>query len=143
MSSKIEGAHMRHVFLVLLAASADHNSILFFQATAAVQCFTPTLIIPLIPHVKQPSSALVQQCFKNIKKLPAKYHVHNTVWMTMVIFSSFLLSLNATMGAQKRKIVLFVNNCATQTQDASFLRNVKVKHYPTNCKVSSSCIIQE
>ena len=52
----------------------------------------------------------------------------------MVIFSSFLLSLNATMGAQKRKIVLFVDNCATHTQDASFLRNVKVIHYPTNCK---------
>jgi hypothetical protein len=50
---KIEGAHVCHAFLTLpLAATADRISILFFQATVAVECFTPTPIISLIekPH---------------------------------------------------------------------------------------------
>jgi hypothetical protein len=49
------------------------------------------------------------------------------------IFSSFLLSLDASMGAQKRNIFLFVDNCAAHPKDTSFLRNVKVIRYPANC----------
>jgi hypothetical protein len=50
----IEGAHAYHAFLALPpAAYADHISILFFQATVAVECFTPTPIIPLISFIKQ------------------------------------------------------------------------------------------
>jgi hypothetical protein len=51
---KIEGAHVCHASLTLpLAATADRISSLFFQATAAVQCFTPTLFIPRISLIKQ------------------------------------------------------------------------------------------
>jgi hypothetical protein len=55
---KMEGAHVCHAFLVPLpAANADHICIFFFQATLAVECFTPTPIIPLISLIKQPRSA--------------------------------------------------------------------------------------
>lgn len=52
------------------------------------------------------------RCFKNVKKLPAKYHANKKAWMTTETFSTFLRSLNATVGAKNRKILLFVDNCA-------------------------------
>jgi hypothetical protein len=73
------------------------------------------------------------QCFKNIKKLPAKYYMNNKVWMSTDIFSSFLRSLEASMGAQNGNILLFVDNCAAHSKYTSFLRNVKVTRYPENC----------
>jgi hypothetical protein len=66
------------------------------------------------------------RCFKNVKKLPTKYHANGKAWMTTEIFCSFLCPLDAQMGAQKRQIILFVDNCAAHPKDTSFLRNVKV-----------------
>jgi hypothetical protein len=67
------------------------------------------------------------------KQLPSKYHVNNKAWMTTDIFSSFLRSLDASMGAQNRNILLFVDNCAAHPKHTSFLRNVKVIRYPETC----------
>jgi hypothetical protein len=53
--------------------------------------------------------------------------------MTTDIFSSFLRSLDASMGAQNRNILLFVDNCAAHAKYTLFLRNVKVIQYPANC----------
>jgi hypothetical protein len=51
---KTEGAQVRHAFLTLPppAATADRITFLFFRATVAVDCFTPTPIIPLISLIK-------------------------------------------------------------------------------------------
>jgi hypothetical protein len=49
--------------------------------------------------------------------------------MTTDIFSSFLRSLDASMGAQNRNILLFVDNCAAHPKYTSCLRNVKVIQY--------------
>jgi hypothetical protein len=73
------------------------------------------------------------RCFKNVKKLPIKDHTNNKAWKTTDIFSSFLRSLDASMGAQNKNILLFVDNCAARPKDISFLRNVKVIRYPANC----------
>jgi hypothetical protein len=84
-----------------------------------------------VPIVIRKSLKLL--CFKNIKKLPSKYHMNNKAWMTTDIFSSFLRSLDASMGVQKRNILLFVDNCAAHPKYISFLRNVKVIRYLANC----------
>jgi hypothetical protein len=42
-------------------------------------------------------------------------------------------SLDASMGAQNRNILLFVDNYTAHPKDTSFLRNVKVIWYPANC----------
>ncbi|XP_021920213.1 tigger transposable element-derived protein 6-like [Zootermopsis nevadensis] len=68
-----------------------------------------------------------------MKKLPVKYHANKKAWMTTDIFTAFLSSLDASMGAQGRKILLFVDNCAAHPKDTTFLRNVKVVQYPANC----------
>src|SRR5215510_2913004 len=63
-------------------------------------------------------------CFKNIKKLPIKYHANSKAWMTTEIFCSFLHFLDAQMGAQNRQIILLVDNCAAHPKHTPFLRNV-------------------
>jgi hypothetical protein len=45
-----------HAFLAPQAAKAGHIAILFFRAAVAVECFTPT---PIIPLIKQLHFALV------------------------------------------------------------------------------------
>jgi hypothetical protein len=71
------------------------------------------------------------RCFKNVKKLPTKYHANGKAWMTTEIF--LFVPAFFTMGAQNRQIILFVDNCAAHPKDTSFLRNVKVVRYPANC----------
>jgi hypothetical protein len=44
-----------------------------------------------------------------------------------------LHALDASFGALGRKILLFADNCASNSPDASFLRNIKVVFYPSNC----------
>jgi hypothetical protein len=71
------------------------------------------------------------RCFKNVKKLPTKYHANGKAWMTTDL-CLFLHSLDTQMGEQNRQIILFVDNCAAHPKDTSFLRNVIVG-YPANC----------
>jgi hypothetical protein len=73
-----------------------------------------------------------KRCFKDIKKLPIKYHANSKAWMTTKIFCSFLRSLDTRMGAQNRQIILFVDNCAAYPKDTPFLRNVSGT-VPGNC----------
>src|SRR5215510_14337326 len=73
------------------------------------------------------------RCFKNVKKLPIKYHANSKAWMMTEIFCSFLHSLDAQMGVQNRQIILFVDNCAAHPKDTPFLRNVTVVRYPEKC----------
>jgi hypothetical protein len=53
--------------------------------------------------------------------------------MTTDIVSSFLRSLDTSVGAQNRNILLFADNCAAHPKVTSFLRNVKVIRNPANC----------
>ena len=73
------------------------------------------------------------RCFKNVIKLPTKYHTNGKAWMMTETFCSFLRSLDVQMGAQNRQILLFVDNCAAHPKYTPFLRNIKVVRYPTNC----------
>jgi len=72
------------------------------------------------------------RCFKNVKKLPTKFHANGKAWMTTEIFCLFLHSSAAQMGVQNRQIILFVDNCAAHPKDTSFLTNVEVVRYPAN-----------
>jgi hypothetical protein len=58
--------------------------------------------------------------------------VNTKAWITTDIFSSFLRSLDTSMGAQNRNILLFVDNCAAHPKYTLFLTNVKVIRYPAN-----------
>jgi hypothetical protein len=62
-----------------------------------------------------------------------KYFANKKAGMTTAIFTEFLRALDAFVGVQGRNILLFVDNCAAHPQDTSFLKNVKVLYYPSNC----------
>lgn len=53
--------------------------------------------------------------------------------MTTIIFYEFLAAVDGSMSVQSRKILLFVDICATCLPYTSFLRNVKVAYFPPNC----------
>jgi hypothetical protein len=53
--------------------------------------------------------------------------------MTLEIIRDLVCALDASFSAPGRKILLFIDNCATHSPDTSPLRNVKVLLTPPNC----------
>lgn len=73
------------------------------------------------------------RCFKNVKTLPVTYRANSKAWMTNEFFSLFLRDFDDSIGKEKRKVILFIDNCSAHSPDVSFLKNVKVIFYPPNC----------
>lgn len=71
------------------------------------------------------------RCFKNIRSFPVEYRANKKAWMTALLFSEWLLSLNQAMKEEKRKILLFIDNCAAHNEIPE-LSNVKVEFLPPN-----------
>ena len=59
------------------------------------------------------------------------YESNKKSWMTRAIFHKRLKRIDAQMRGQKRKIVLFVDNCSGHT-DVPPLTNVQVRFLPSN-----------
>nr|XP_006010507.1 PREDICTED: tigger transposable element-derived protein 4-like [Latimeria chalumnae] len=55
--------------------------------------------------VKQP------RCFKGVKALPVDYEGNTKAWMTGDIFKDWVIRFDRKMQRQKRKVLLFVDNC--------------------------------
>nr|XP_046492921.1 tigger transposable element-derived protein 6-like [Neodiprion pinetum] len=71
------------------------------------------------------------RCFKGIKTLPVNYQNNKKAWMTSDLFVDWLKKVNADMRAQKRKIVMFVDNC-TAHNNMPKLEYVKLLYLPAN-----------
>lgn len=71
------------------------------------------------------------RCFKSVKSLPVIYRANKKAWITSDIYEQWLRDLNKSMMKQKRKIVLFVDNCPAHPQ-IDRLSNVKVVFLPPN-----------
>lgn len=71
------------------------------------------------------------RCFKNVKSLPTEYKNNKKAWMTSYIFSEWLTKLDKKFRKEKRKVLLFIDNC-TAHNDIPDLRNVKVIWFPPN-----------
>jgi hypothetical protein len=56
------------------------------------------------------------RCFKDVKKLPIKYHANSKAWMTTKIFYSSLHSLDTRMGAQNKKNYTFCRQLWSTSQ---------------------------
>ncbi|XP_064410130.1 tigger transposable element-derived protein 4-like [Latimeria chalumnae] len=59
----------------------------------------------VIGKVKQP------KCFKGVKALPVDYEGNTKAWMTGDIFKDWVIKFDRKMQRQKRKVLLFVDNC--------------------------------
>ncbi|GBN82070.1 Tigger transposable element-derived protein 4 [Araneus ventricosus] len=87
--------------------------------------------------------AVKPRCFKNIKTLPTKYAANKKSWVTSSLFTDFLTSLDWSMKIQKRKILLFIDQCPARPPICN-LKNVRVlpcKLYKcaSACKVFCFC----
>jgi hypothetical protein len=104
---------------------------------------TDKLPLLLIGKYKKP------RAFKHVSHLPLKYENNQKAWMTSSIFTAWLQQLDRQILAEKRKIVMIVDNCSahphveglkairlvflppnstsiTQPMDQGIIRNLKV-----------------
>ncbi|CAG5040936.1 unnamed protein product [Parnassius apollo] len=99
---------------------------------------TEKLPILLIGKSKSP------RCFKGVtnKTLPVNYQNNKKAWMTCTIFSDWLKNINQEMKAQKRKILMFVDNC-TAHNNMRELRHIKLVYLPANTTITVAESLQE
>lgn len=71
------------------------------------------------------------RCFKGIKSFPMTYRFNRKAWMTTNLFQEWLLDLDNQMKKQKRKVLLFIDNCSSHNALPE-LDNVHVKFLPPN-----------
>lgn len=79
----------------------------------------------MIGKSKQPA------CFRNVKSKPVEYTNNKKAWMTSAVFQEWLLKLDLHFGKQKRKVLLFVDNCSAHKTVLNLL-NIKVIFFPPN-----------
>lgn len=70
------------------------------------------------------------RCFKN-KILPLEYYSQKKAWMTQDLWQNILLSLDAEMEKQGRKVILFVDN-ASSHKTSAVLANINLQYLPAN-----------
>ena len=72
------------------------------------------------------------RCFKGVKSLPVDYRWNRKAWMTSEIFIVWLRKFDSKMVLQKRKVLLFVDNCSAHPR-LDNLKAVKLAFLPPNC----------
>lgn len=85
---------------------------------------------PLFIHKAENPRAL-----KNINKksLPVNYYWNKKSWMQVSIWNTYLKNLDATMRAQKRNILLLVDNAPTHAlYENTNLTNINIEYLPPN-----------
>lgn len=71
------------------------------------------------------------RCFKNVKTLPATYKFNKKAWMTSVIFTEWLRKLDRQFTAQRRKILMLVDNCPAHPHLQNFT-SINLMFLPPN-----------
>lgn len=71
------------------------------------------------------------RCFSNFRHIPVTYESNQNAWMTSSIFNSWLLKFDQKMDAQKRHVLLFVDNTSCHTK-VPVLKATKVVFFPPN-----------
>ncbi|XP_060860796.1 tigger transposable element-derived protein 4-like [Metopolophium dirhodum] len=71
------------------------------------------------------------RCFKNVRTFPCEYLAQSRAWMTGILFINWIQQLDAFFGKQKRKIILFVDNCPAHPKDIP-TTNIKLVFFPPN-----------
>lgn len=74
------------------------------------------------------------RCLKNIKSFPLMYQSNKKEWMTGVLFTEWLLCIDADMKKVNRKILMFVDNCNAHNLviNNAHLENIQIHFLPPN-----------
>ncbi|UYV62158.1 hypothetical protein LAZ67_1008067 [Cordylochernes scorpioides] len=75
--------------------------------------------------------AVNPRCFKNVKTKPVDYANSARAWMTSYLFEKWLLNLDKKYTKEKRKFILFIDNC-TAHNSIPPMENVEVIFFPAN-----------
>lgn len=70
------------------------------------------------------------RCFKNVKKLPVNYKNNKNSWMTKELFVTWLKEWDDELTLNKKKIILFVDNCPAHENVS--LKAIKLVFLPPN-----------
>ena len=71
------------------------------------------------------------RCFKNMKKLPCRYRSQRKNWMDSVLFEKWVRDVNKKFRAERRKVVLIIDNCPAHPIIVN-LSHVKLVFLPPN-----------
>nr|XP_024218269.1 tigger transposable element-derived protein 6-like [Halyomorpha halys] len=71
------------------------------------------------------------RCLRGVRTLPLNYKNNIKAWMTRDIFTDWLRSIDIHMRLNKRKILLFIDNCSAHTHLPQF-ENIKIIFLPPN-----------
>lgn len=71
------------------------------------------------------------RCFKNVKTFPCAYVPQHRAWMTAEIFKNWVTEIDKNFGKQKRKVILFIDNCPAHPKEIP-TDNVKIVFLPPN-----------
>jgi len=81
------------------------------------------------------------RCFAGVKSFPVEYTANKKAWMTSELFAKWLLRVDNQMKTQKRKILLFIDNCPAHNIILN-CQAVKVKFLPPNTTSKSQPLDQ-
>ena len=73
------------------------------------------------------------RCLGSLKTFPYDYANQRNAWMTSEEFSKFVKKFDARMKRERRRVLLFIDNCPAHPIDYPGLTNVKVVFLPKNC----------
>ncbi|XP_064479058.1 tigger transposable element-derived protein 4-like [Ornithodoros turicata] len=71
------------------------------------------------------------RCFKGTKSLPVWYEANRKAWITQQLFEDYVRRLDRKFHAQKRAVLLFVDNCAAHGHILN-LQAIKLEFLPPN-----------
>ena len=71
------------------------------------------------------------RCLKGVPVLPVEYDHSANAWMTSTIFTEFLRKFDRRMGAQGRRVLLFMDNCSAHKHSLR-LQHTTVHFLPPN-----------
>ena len=72
------------------------------------------------------------RCFRGVKALPIDYDANKKAWMTTELYEKWLVSFDRKMKREKRKALLFVDNCSAHDASSLRLEAVTVRKLPPN-----------
>ncbi|XP_003737359.1 tigger transposable element-derived protein 6-like, partial [Galendromus occidentalis] len=72
------------------------------------------------------------RCLKNVRSLPCLYRGNKRAWMTRELFSEWLLKFDRQMKAEKRNVLLLLDNCSAHNV-VPRMTNIRVEYFPPNC----------
>ncbi|XP_049267704.1 tigger transposable element-derived protein 4-like [Rhipicephalus sanguineus] len=71
------------------------------------------------------------RCFKGKKNLPVWYEANTKAWVTQKLFEEYVRKLDRKLELQKRKVLLFVDNCTAHAPISS-LKAIELEYLPPN-----------